>query len=60
VFSKIQSRQAWYNLGRSLVPIPYLTRLAGATTGRLLNWLTYKQQMTEGRGSAYTAIFQRI
>jgi len=58
-FSQIQSRQAWYNLGRSLVPVPYLNRLAGATTGRLLSKLTHRQQMAEGRGSAYTAVFVR-
>ena len=58
-FSEIQSRQAWYNLGRSLVPIPFLTRLAGATTGRLLYRLAHRQQMTEGKGSAYTALFVR-
>lgn len=58
-FSQIQSRQAWYNLGRSLVPVPFLNRLAGAATGRLLSKLTRPQQMTEGRGSAYTAIFAR-
>ena len=59
-FSQIQSRQAWYNLGRSLIPVPFLNRLAGATTGRLLSKLTHRQQMTEGRGSAYTALFARI
>jgi len=58
-FSQVQSRQAWYNLGRSLVPVPYLNRLAGATTGRLLSRLTHRQQMTEGRGSGYTALFVR-
>ncbi len=58
-FSKIQSKLAWYTLGRSLVPVPYVDRLAGATTGRLLPLLTYRQQATEGRGSAYTAIFER-
>lgn len=58
-FSKIRSRQAWYNLGRAAVPVPYLNRLAGAAAGRLLSWATYRQQMTEGPGSAYTAIFQR-
>lgn len=58
-FSTVQSRQAWYNVGRSLVPVPYLSRLAGATSGRVLHWLTYRQQMTEGRGSAYTALFVR-
>jgi 2-polyprenyl-3-methyl-5-hydroxy-6-metoxy-1,4-benzoquinol methylase len=41
-FSQIQSKQAWYDLGRSLVPVPFLNRLAGATTGRLLPWLTYR------------------
>jgi SAM-dependent methyltransferase len=58
-FSDIQSRQTWYHLGRSLVPVPFLIRLAGAIGGRLLSLLTRRQQMTEGRGSAYTAIFQR-
>lgn len=59
-FSEIQSRLAWYNLGRSLVPVPFLNRLAGAAGGRLLSLLTRRQQMSEGRGSAYTAIFRRV
>ncbi len=58
-FSGIQSRQAWYNLGRSMLPVPYLNRLAGATSSRLCSWLTRSQQAAEGRGSAYTAIFAR-
>jgi 2-polyprenyl-3-methyl-5-hydroxy-6-metoxy-1,4-benzoquinol methylase len=58
-FSQIQSRQAWYDLGRSVVPVPFLNRLAGAIAGRLLPRLTHQKQMTEGLGSAYTAIFAR-
>jgi 2-polyprenyl-3-methyl-5-hydroxy-6-metoxy-1,4-benzoquinol methylase len=58
-FSKIQSRHAWHNLPRSWVPTRYIRGVLALTIGNLLYSLAYKRQMTEGLGSAYTAVFVR-
>jgi len=58
-FSDIQSRNAWQHLIRSLVRIRYVRGLAAITLGSLLYRRAYKHQRTEGRGSAYTALFIR-
>ena len=58
-FSNIQSRHAWQHLLRSSVPIPKVRQLLAITVGNLLYWLGHRQQMSEGRGSAYTAVFFR-
>lgn len=59
-FSKIQSAHAWRVFARSLIPIRYVRGALGMTIGKLLYWLSYRTQMREGRGSAYTAMFRKV
>lgn len=58
-FSNVQSRFAWQAWPRSWVPIRYVRYAFAITIGNLLYKLAYKKQMTEGLGSAYTAVFIR-
>ena len=58
-FSQIQSGHAWRTFARSLIPIRYVRGVMGITLGKLLYWMARGRQMTEGRGSAYTAVFMK-
>jgi SAM-dependent methyltransferase len=58
-FSEIQSSFTWRMFAQSLIPVRYIRGALGITLGKLLYWLAYPRQMSEGKGSAYTAIFTR-
>jgi SAM-dependent methyltransferase len=57
--SRILSKDAWRFWASSWIPIRYLRGLVGRTVGEVLYRWAYKAQMTEGRGSGYTAVFVR-
>jgi SAM-dependent methyltransferase len=59
-FSQIQSKQAWQAWARSWIPIRYIRGVIAISIGNLLYWRAYKQQITEGRGSGYTAVFEAL
>ncbi len=54
-FSSIQSRHAWRSWARSWMPVRYVR----GVIGEMAYWSAYRKQMTEGSGSAYTALFVR-
>ncbi len=59
VFSDIQSWHTWRTLTRSWIPVIYIRGILERTAGKALHRLTRRWQKTEGRGSAYCAIFVR-